>query len=111
MLLSIIQNIVSNAIKHTPEGGKITVNAKRKEDTIITEIEDTGTGMSKEIKEKLFNPQLFTLSSARKENKGAGIGLLLVKAFVDKNGGEVWVESTEGSGSTFYFKLPSEKSD
>jgi|WetSurMetagenome_2_1015567.scaffolds.fasta_scaffold03212_5 PAS domain S-box-containing protein len=109
MLLSIIQNIVSNAIKHTPEGGRITVNAKRKEDTVITEIEDTGAGMSKELKEKLFNPQLFTLSSARKENKGAGIGLLLVKAFVDKNGGEVWVESAEGSGSTFYFKLPAEK--
>jgi two-component system CheB/CheR fusion protein len=109
MLLSIIQNIVSNAVKHTPEGGKITITAKSKEDKIIVQIKDTGIGMSKEIQEKLFTPQIKTLSKARKENKGAGIGLLLVKGFLEKNDGEIWVESIEGEGSSFYFALPIEK--
>ena len=69
-----------------------------------------GIGMSKEIQEKLFTPQMSSLSKARKENKGAGIGLLLVKGFLEKNDGEIWVESVEGVGSTFYFTLPIEPS-
>jgi two-component system CheB/CheR fusion protein len=109
MLLSILQNIVSNAIKHTEKGGEITVSAKRKEDKMIVQIKDSGIGMSREIIEKLFTPQMKTLSEKRKINKGAGIGLLLVKGFLEKNGGEIWVESTEGKGSSFYFTLPIEK--
>ncbi len=111
MLLSILQNIVSNAIKHSHNGGKITVTAKVKDDKVIIEIKDTGVGMTKEIQEKLFTPQMNTLSHARKENKGAGIGLLLVKGFLEKNGGEIWVESVEGSGSSFYFTLPIDKAN
>lgn len=109
MLISIIQNIVSNAIKHTEKGGTITVSAKSKDDKIIVQVKDTGIGMSKEIMDKLFTPQMKTLSEARKKNKGAGIGLLLVKGFLEKNGGEIWVESIEGEGSSFYFTLPNEK--
>lgn len=109
MLISIIQNIVSNAIKHTGKGGTITVSAKSKDDKIIVQVKDTGIGMSKEIMEKLFTPQMKTLSEARKINKGAGIGLLLVKGFLEKNDGEIWVESIEGEGSSFYFTLPIEK--
>jgi len=109
MLISIIQNIVSNAIKHTEKGGSITISAKTKDDKIIIQVKDTGIGMSKEIQAKLFTPQIKTLSVARKENKGAGIGLLLVKGFLEKNDGEIWVESTESEGSTFYFTLPINK--
>ena len=109
MLLSIIQNIVFNAIKHTQKGGAITISAKRKDDKIIIQVKDTGIGMSKEIQENLFTPQIKTLSEARKENKGAGIGLLLVKGFLVKNNGEIWVESIEGEGSSFYFTLPIDK--
>lgn len=109
MLISIIQNIVSNAIKHTEKGGTVTISAKTKDDKIIVQVKDTGVGMSKEIIEKLFTPQMKTLSETRKKNKGAGIGLLLVKGFLEKNGGEIWVESIEGEGSSFYFTLPIEK--
>jgi len=109
MLISIIQNIVSNAIKHTEKGGTITVSAKSKDDKTIVQVKDTGVGMSKEIMEKLFTPQIKALSETRKRNKGAGIGLLLVKGFLEKNGGEIWVESIEGEGSSFYFTLPIEK--
>ena len=109
MLISIIQNIVSNAIKHTEKGGEITVSAKSKDDKVIIQVKDTGIGMSKEIMEKLFTPQIKSLLETRKKNKGAGIGLLLVKGFLEKNGGEIWVESIEGEGSSFYFTLPIEK--
>jgi PAS domain S-box-containing protein len=109
MLTSVIQNIVSNAIKHTEKGGKITVSAENKADKIIVQVKDTGIGMSKEIIDKLFTPQMKTLSETRKKNKGAGIGLLLVKGFLEKNGGEIWVESIEGKGSSFYFNLPIDK--
>ncbi|WP_035671265.1 PAS domain-containing sensor histidine kinase [Flavobacterium sp. 83] len=109
MLLSVIQNIVSNAIKHSLPGGKITVSAKTADDKIIVQVKDSGIGMSKEIQEKLFMPQMNILSKARIENKGAGIGLLLVKGFLEKNGGEIWVESVEGLGSSFYFTLPIDK--
>lgn len=109
MLISIIQNIVSNAIKHTEKGGEITVSAKSKDDKIIVQVKDNGIGMSKEIMKKLFTPQMKTLSETRKKNKGAGIGLLLVKGFLEKNGGEIWVESIEGEGSSFYFTLPIEE--
>jgi len=109
MLICIIQNILSNAIKHTGKGGEITVSAKSKDDKIIIQVKDTGIGMSKEIIEKLFTPQMKTLSETRKKDKGAGIGLLLVKGLLEKNGGEIWVESMEGKGSSFYFTLPIDK--
>jgi two-component system CheB/CheR fusion protein len=109
MLISIIQNIVSNAIEHTEKGGTITVSSKIKDDKIIIQVRNTGAGMSKEILKNLFTPQIKALSEERKKNKGAGIGLILVKGFIEKNGGEVWVESVEGEGSSFYFTLPKEK--
>ncbi|MDI1307592.1 MAG: ATP-binding protein, partial [bacterium] len=90
-------------------GGEVIVSAKIKGDKIIVQIKDSGVGMSKEIQDKLFTPQMNILSKARTENKGAGIGLLLVKGFLEKNGGEIWVESVEGEGSSFYFTLPIEK--
>jgi two-component system CheB/CheR fusion protein len=111
MLQSILQNIISNAIKHTPPGGNVTVSAKRQEEVILIEIRDSGLGMSREETEKLFTPQMLTLSKARGKNKGAGIGLLLVKGFLEKNGGEIWVNSTEGLGTSFYFRLPAEKTN
>ncbi|MFN3488926.1 MAG: ATP-binding protein [Emticicia sp.] len=109
MLISIIQNIVSNAIKHTQKGGTVKISAKNKDDKIIVRIKDTGIGMSEKVIEKLFTPEMETLSETRKQNKGAGIGLLLVKGFLEKNGGNIWVESIEGQGSSFYFTLPIEK--
>jgi PAS domain S-box-containing protein len=109
MLLSILQNIVSNAIRHSRDGGSVSVTSKQSDDKIIIQIKDSGIGMSKEIQSKLFTPQMDYLSEERKENKGAGIGLLLVKGFLEKSGGEIWVESAEGVGSSFYFTLPLKK--
>lgn len=106
MLLSILQNLISNAIKHSHKEGHIIVSGKKNGNMFEVEIKDTGIGMTNKILDKLFTPQVKSLSKAVEENKGAGIGLLLVKGFLEKNGGEVWVKSVEGKGSSFYFKLP-----
>lgn len=106
MLISIIQNLVSNSIKFTGSGGKITVSASSHDSKITVQVHDTGIGMSADQLSKLFTPQVKTLSQARKEEKGAGIGLLLVKNFLEKNRGEIWVKSTKGKGSSFFFTLP-----
>lgn len=106
MVLSVLQNIVSNAIKYSRPNGEITITTKRKDDNIIVEVKDTGIGMSREIQKNLFTPQMEILSKERIENKGAGIGLLLAKGFLEKNGGQIWVRSIEGVGSSFYFTLP-----
>ena len=106
MLISILQNLVSNAIKHSHAGGQIILSAKQDEEMMVIAIKDSGEGMSKKIIDRLFSPQVVTLSKAAEENKGAGIGLLLVKGFLEKNNGKIWVESEEGKGSTFYFSLP-----
>jgi len=106
MLHSVLQNIVSNSIKHSYVGGEITVTAKRNEDKITVQIKDNGIGMNEKIKGKLFIPQIASLSKTRKGNKGGGIGLLLAKGFLEKMGGVIWVESVEGEGSSFYFTLP-----
>lgn len=109
MLLSILRNLISNAIKYSNKGGKILVTAKRKENKIIIEIKDNGIGITKEIQNKLFTPQITTISDTWKKDKDAGIGLLLSKGFVETNDGKIWVESIEGEGSSFYFTLPADK--
>jgi PAS domain S-box-containing protein len=107
MLKSILQNLVSNAVKYTGKNGEIIASAVRKDKMLVVSISDNGLGMTKEVQDKLFIPQLDALAEARKNKKeGAGIGLLLVKEFLDKIGGDIWVESQEGEGSTFYFTLP-----
>jgi PAS domain S-box-containing protein len=109
MLLSILRNLISNAIKYSHEDGTISVSSKRKENNIIIEIKDTGIGIKKEIKDKLFTPQITTISDTWKKDKEAGIELLLSQGFIEKNGGEIWVESLEDQGSSFYFTLPADK--
>lgn len=109
MILSVIQNIISNAIKNSHKDGKVTVFAKKEKETIIVEIRDHGIGMSKQIQDTIFIPQMNSLTKARQDNKGAGIGLLLTKSFIEKNNGRIWVKSIEGEGTSFYFTLPLNK--
>jgi two-component system CheB/CheR fusion protein len=109
MLHSIFQNLVSNAIKYSFNGGEIIVSATKHENMILVRVKDFGIGMSKEMLEKLFTPHVTALLKvAEEQGNGAGIGLLLVKGFVEKNGGEICFDSVEGEGSSFYFTLPTE---
>ncbi len=109
MMLSIFQNLLSNAITHTPKNGKINITAKVQQANILLQIQDTGIGMLPAMAKKIFLPKMEFLSKPRKENKGGGIGLLLVKGFLEKNNGEIWVESKNKKGTSFYFTIPSKK--
>ena len=106
MLLSILRNVISNAIKHSHKEGKVTVKANSDDNNVTVQIKDTGTGMSKEVLENLFTPQLNSFSNLSEQKRKVGLGLLLVKGFLDMQGGKICVESQEGEGSSFYFTLP-----
>lgn len=106
MVIAILQNLVLNAIKYSHLGGKVIITAERKDDKIVIATRDSGIGISQERIEKLFTPQISSLLNISGIDKGTGIGLLLVKGFVEKHGGEIWVESAEGEGSSFFFTLP-----
>ena len=111
MLRSRLKNLISNAIKYSKKGGNIIVAAKRSGNMIEIEIKDNGIGIPKDILGKLFSPQITSISETWKNDKEAGIGLLLSKGYVETNGGKIWAESVQGEGSSFYFSLPSEKTD
>ncbi len=111
MIETIIRNLVSNAIKFTNTGGEIKVSLiqTNKYNKII--IEDNGVGMNEEIKNKLFkiNEKITTKGTAKET--GSGIGLILSKEFVEFHKGKIWVESDQGIGSRFIFRLPKENID
>jgi two-component system, sensor histidine kinase and response regulator len=105
MIKTVIRNLLHNAIKYTNEGGNISVNYFIINDLIIIAIKDTGKGMNAEEQKKLFGAEHFSTHGTANE-KGSGLGLLLCKDFIERNGGTIWVESAENEGSTFSFTLP-----
>ncbi len=107
MLNVIIRNLVSNAVKFTPVHGSISISAKYFPDRSVTiSIKDTGIGMNKDLIDNLFRLDVNTSRKGTEGEYSTGLGLILCKDFVEKHGGELWVESEEGKGSTFLFSLP-----
>ena len=111
MINTVIRNLVSNAIKFNVDGGTIEINALQKDNMIEIEIKDTGIGLTDEDIEKLFRIDVknTSIGSGNKE-KGTGIGLIICKEFVEKNGGHLRVSSENGKGSKFCFTVPIFKS-
>jgi len=110
MLNSIFQNLISNAVKFTNRGGEIKISSKlikffEEPDNVEIRIEDTGVGMSKPMLEKVFKSHIQSTPGTEREY-GTGLGLLLVKEFIVKNGGNVKVQSKLGQGTIFIFTLP-----
>jgi signal transduction histidine kinase len=102
----VIRNLLTNAIKFTNDGGEITIAAEAKGNEWVVSVRDNGIGMSDEIQKKLFDKINPYSTRGTANEKGTGLGLILCKEFVEKNGGRIWVESKENSGSTFWFTLP-----
>jgi signal transduction histidine kinase len=105
MIQLVLRNLISNAIKFTTEGGKITVSMDASENDFDIRVSDTGVGMSFEDQEKLFNSTNHFTTRGTNNEKGTGLGLLLCKEFVEKNDGTIEVSSIKGEGTTFSVKL------
>ena len=103
---TILRNLISNAIKFTNKSGSINISSESGDNSIIIKVKDTGVGIDKEYLNKLFKPDSSYSTEGTAHEKGTGLGLTLCKELVEKQGGEIWVESQKGSGSTFSFSLP-----
>lgn len=104
-IIQIFQNLVSNAIRYTKSGGEIQVSIEEESDLFRCFVKDTGAGIASENISKLFSKfeQFGRLEGSG--YKGTGLGLAIAKGMVEKHGGKIWVESTLGKGSTFYFTI------
>ncbi len=106
MMYSVIRNLVSNAIKFTPQNGNILITAERINETIQIQIKDSGIGMDSTIIDNLFKIDKQSYRIGTNGEPSSGLGLILCKEFVEKNNGKIWVESIPNQGSTFYISIP-----
>lgn len=106
MISTIIRNLISNSIKFTSEGGEITISAISEHDKITISVQDTGVGIPETIREKLFTIGENYSTPGTQNEEGTGLGLIICKEFIDKLGGDIWVESESGQGSKFSFTVP-----
>ena len=106
MVDTIIRNLANNAVKFTPEGGTVTISAQSDEGMVTIGITDTGVGIPSSRLETLFVLDKGSTTTGTKGEKGSGLGLILCRDMVVKNGGKIWAESDIEIGSTFFFTLP-----
>ncbi|MFH1195246.1 MAG: hybrid sensor histidine kinase/response regulator [bacterium] len=107
MVFTILRNLVSNAIKFTPRGGNVSIDAELKETFIAVSITDTGVGITEEEIANLFKIDEHQSKLGTENEKGTGLGLTLCKELVEKHGGRISVFGQPGKGSTFKFTIPS----
>lgn len=106
MLERALTNLVDNAIKYTPNGGQVRVSAFTANNSVIFAITDSGYGISPDNQKLLFQRHVRLPRQEHKKIKGSGLGLFIVKSAAQRHGGDAWVESEEGKGSTFLFSIP-----
>lgn len=106
MINTVMRNLISNAIKFTPNDGIIYITSLKKEKEILFSIKDTGVGIPQESISKLFRIDEHYTTEGTNQEVGTGLGLILCKEFIEKHQGQIWVESTPGKGTTFFFTIP-----
>ena len=103
----VVENLVDNAVKYTPEGGLIAMSAEKRDDGLVQfSLSDTGRGIAPEEQKNLFTPFYRVPGATTADVAGTGLGLYIAKNLVELHGGNLWVESVPGKGSTFFFTLP-----
>jgi signal transduction histidine kinase len=103
---TVLENLISNAIKYSPEGGTIRIAGRANGDHAIVSVADQGIGIALEEQERVFQRFYRVDNRLRREAQGAGLGLFLSKAIVEAQGGRMWVDSQPGRGARFSFTLP-----
>jgi two-component system phosphate regulon sensor histidine kinase PhoR len=104
----VVVNLVHNAVKFSPDGGEIAIRVRHDGDEVITSVEDHGVGVPRDAQDRVFE-RFYKVDRARlraEAGGGTGLGLAIARHVVEQHGGRIWVESVEGSGSTFSFALP-----
>lgn len=110
-LKQILYNLMSNALKFTPSGGKVTMKARTGEGSARVSVKDTGIGISQGDQERVFSEFLQVQGGHSRKYEGTGLGLALTRKLVELHGGTIWVESSPGKGSKFIFTIPLHKED
>lgn len=106
IILVTFQNILSNAVKYTPEQGQVSITIHQVDESVRIAIKDTGLGIPKEEQKHIFQ-KLYRASNVEKENiEGTGLGLYIVKSAIEAGGGKIWFESEANKGTTFYIQIP-----
>ena len=105
-IIQVLTNLISNAIKFSPRGSTISISTETQEDRILFKVEDQGRGAPPDKLESVFGRFQQVDGSDSREKGGTGLGLAIIQKMVEQHDGEIWVESTPGEGSAFYFSLP-----
>ena len=106
ILNTILRNLLSNAIKYTAHNGEVEIKVKKVSEFFHVSVKDSGVGIAEKDIEKLFRVEVIQSTRGTDNEGGTGLGLILCKDFINKIGGEIWVESTYGNGTTFTFSIP-----
>jgi signal transduction histidine kinase len=102
----ILLNLLTNAVKFTPDGGQINVSARKEDSHALIAVRDTGIGIAPEDQAAVFEEFRQVGHDYTRKQEGTGLGLALTRKFVELHGGKIWVESEPGEGSTFTFTIP-----
>jgi signal transduction histidine kinase len=106
----VLNNLITNAAKYSPEGSDITVRLKKIDGKAVVSVSDSGIGISKDQQKKIFDRLYQVVDAEINTFPGLGMGLYISKEIIKRHKGTIWVESEKGKGSTFFFSLPLVKS-